>query len=71
MMNGNKNATLGSSNNKIEFGELKITGEIKVSLPDGSNIGQELMKSQEFRTSITRAVTSQLDKNINGGKTKP
>ena len=71
MMNGNKNATLGSSNNKIEFGELKITGEIKVSLPDGSNIGQELMKSQEFRTSVTRAVTSQLDKNINGGKTKP
>ena len=56
---------------KIEFGELKLTGEIKVSLPDGSNIGHELMKSQEFRTSVTRVVTSQLDKNREGGKIKP
>jgi hypothetical protein len=54
--------------NKIEFGELRITGEIKVSLPDGSNIGQDLMKSQEFKTSITRVVQSQLEKNNNGGK---
>lgn len=58
------------TSNKIEFGELKITGEIKVSLPDGSNIGQDLMKSQEFRTSITRVVQSQLEKNNNGGKNK-
>jgi len=56
--------------NKIEFGELKITGEIKVSLPDGSNIGQELIKSQEFKTSITRVVQAQLEKNNNGGKNK-
>jgi phosphoribosylcarboxyaminoimidazole (NCAIR) mutase len=57
--------------NKIEFGELRITGEIRVKMPDGTNIGQELIKSSEFRTSITRVITSQLDKNNNGGKLKP
>ena len=70
-MNGAKNATLGSSNNKIELGNINITGEIKLTMPDGTNIGQELVKSQEFRASITRVVTSQLDKNVNGGKIKP
>jgi hypothetical protein len=71
MMNGAKNATLGSSNNKIELGDINITGEIKLTMPDGTNIGQELIKSQEFKTSITRVVTSQLDKNREGGKIKP
>jgi hypothetical protein len=28
------------------------------------------LKSQEFKTAITRTVTSQLEKNINGGKNK-
>ena len=70
-MNGAKNATLGSSNNKIELGDINITGEIKLTMPDGTNIGQELIKSQEFKASITRVVTSQLDKNVNGGKIKP
>jgi hypothetical protein len=56
------------SSTKIELSELKITGEIKVTLPDGSNIGRDLLKSQEFRTSITRVVQSQLEKNNNGGK---
>lgn len=56
---------------KIEFDELKITGEIKIMLPDGTNIGRELMKNPEFKTSITRVVISQLDKNVNGGKNKP
>jgi hypothetical protein len=28
------------------------------------------MKSQEFKTSVTRVVTSQLEKNMNGGKNK-
>jgi hypothetical protein len=57
-------------NTKIEFGELVISGEIKVNLPGGTQIGTELMKSQEFKTAITRVVTSQLEKNINGGKNK-
>lgn len=57
--------------NKVEFGELKITGEIKVNLPDGSNIGKELIKSSEFKTSITRVVTTQLEMNREGGKIKP
>jgi hypothetical protein len=56
------------STSKIELGDLNITGEIKITLPGGTQIGQEIMKSQEFRTSITRIVTSQLDKNRNGGK---
>jgi uncharacterized small protein (DUF1192 family) len=68
-MRSNANSDMRTSN-KIEFGELKITGEIKVSLPDGSNIGQELIKSQEFKTSITRVVQAQLEKNNNGGKNK-
>jgi hypothetical protein len=63
--NGSSSRSAGS---KVEFGELKITGEIKVSLPDGSNIGQELIRSPEFRTSITRVVQAQLEKNNNGGK---
>jgi hypothetical protein len=57
--------------NKIELGNINITGEIKLTMPDGTNIGQELIKSQEFKASITRVVTSQLDKNVNGGKIKP
>jgi hypothetical protein len=65
---GGNSSSSRSAGSKVEFGELKITGEIKVSLPDGSNIGQELIKSQEFRTSITRVVQSQLEKNNNGGK---
>jgi hypothetical protein len=51
---------------KIEFGDLNITGEIKVSLPGGTQIGAELIKSSEFKSSITRVVQSQLEKNING-----
>jgi len=58
------------STSKIELGDLNITGEIKITLPGGGQIGQELIKSQEFKTSITRIVTSQLEKNINGGKSK-
>jgi hypothetical protein len=67
---GGSGSSNKSSSSKIEFGELKISGEIKVTLPDGSNIGQELIKSQEFRASITRIVQSQLEKNDNGGKHK-
>jgi hypothetical protein len=65
---GGNSSTSKSAGSKVEFGELKITGEIKVSLPDGSNIGKELIKSPEFRTSITRVVQAQLEKNNNGGK---
>jgi hypothetical protein len=57
--------------NKVEFGNINITGEIKITMPDGTNIGRELLKSPEFKASITRVVTTQLDKNINGGKIKP
>lgn len=60
----------GSNSNvsatKIEFGDLNITGEIKINLPGGSQIGAELIKSSEFKSSITRVVQSQLEKNING-----
>jgi hypothetical protein len=55
---------------KIEFDDININGEIKITLPGGTQIGQEIMKSQEFRSSITRIVTSQLEKNRNGGKTQ-
>lgn len=57
--------------NKVEFGNINITGEIKITMPDGTNIGRELLKSPEFKASITRVVTTQLDKNGNGGKIKP
>ena len=55
---------------KIEFGELNITGEIKINLPGSSTIGLELTKNQEFKTSITRIVQSQIEKQINGGKNR-
>lgn len=64
---------LGVENNgnnvmKVEFGEMVINGEIKVMLPGGTQIGTELLKSQDFKTAITRVVQSQINKNINGGK---
>jgi predicted nucleic acid-binding Zn-ribbon protein len=60
------NTNAGVSATKIEFGELNITGEIKVNLPGNSQIGSELLKSTEFKTAITRVVHSQVEKNING-----
>lgn len=60
------NTNAGVSATKIEFGELNITGEIKVNLPGGTQIGLELLKSTEFKSAITRTVQSQLEKNING-----
>lgn len=74
MMDSLKDRVSGGNNaptSKIELGDLNITGEIKITLPGGTQIGQEIMKSQEFRSSITRIVTSQLEKNRNGGKTQP
>jgi hypothetical protein len=59
-----------SAGNKVEFGELVISGDIKINLPGGTQIGAELIKSQEFKTAITRIVSTQLEKNINGGKNK-
>lgn len=62
------NNTKATSNSltKIEFGDLNITGEIKINLPGNSQIGSELLKSTEFKTAITRVVHSQVEKNING-----
>jgi hypothetical protein len=68
MKGGVKNSTPGGG--KIEFGELHITGEIKVSLPGGTQIGSELVKSPEFKSSITKMVNSQIEKNMNGGKNR-
>jgi hypothetical protein len=60
------NTNAGVSAIKIEFGELHITGDLNVKIPGGSQIGQELIKSSEFKSSITRIVTSQIEKNVNG-----
>ena len=70
MKGGSSSTSSGGSSNKIEFGELHITGEIKINLPGGTQMATELVKSQEFKSSITRIVTSQLEKNVNGGKHK-
>jgi hypothetical protein len=58
------------STSKIEFGELNITGEIKINIPGTTQMGVELAKNPEFKSAITRAVTSQLEKNLNGGKNR-
>jgi hypothetical protein len=55
---------------KIEFGDINISGEIKVNLPGTTQIGIELAKNPEFKTAIARAVNSQVEKNINGGKNR-
>jgi hypothetical protein len=70
MFGGSNNSSSAGSSNKIEFGELVISGEVKINLPGGTQIGTELMKSQEFKTAITRVVTSQLEKNMNNGKNR-
>lgn len=70
LMGGSNSATSAGTANKIEFGELVISGEIKINLPGGTQIGAELIKSQEFKSAITRIVSNQLEKNINGGKNK-
>jgi hypothetical protein len=53
-----------------KFEDLKVSGEIKITIPDNPGIAIDLMKDPNFVREITVAIQSQLEKNINGGKNK-
>jgi len=53
-----------------KFDDLKVSGEIKITIPDNPGIAIDLMKDPNFVREITVAIQSQLERNINGGKNK-
>ena len=62
------NSNVGQS--KIEFGDLNITGTIKIEIPGTKGIALEVANNSEFKSSIAKIVNSQIEKNINGGKNR-
>jgi len=58
------------SSTKIEFGDLNISGNIKVEMPGNTTMAIELAKNTEFKSSIVKLVHSQLEKTLNGGKNR-
>jgi len=55
---------------KIEFGDINISGTIKIDIPGTTGMAIELAKNPEFKASITRIVNAQVEKNSNGGKNR-
>lgn len=77
-VNGNKDLAKaiggGSSNVKHEFGELRINGSIELKGPNGMSTNldiNELLKNQEFRTSIASMVGTEFKRIPNMGKVQP
>ena len=56
---------------KIEFGELKIKGNVTVDIPNGNNMNIDLTKDPFFIREITRLIQEQLRTDIGGGKLSP
>jgi hypothetical protein len=58
---------MNSNGNMIHrFDELKISGDIKISLPGGNNISTGLISDPTFIKNMTRLVNIQISENING-----
>ena len=55
---------------KHEFGDIHINGEIKVTSPGNPGLSVDLLKNPQFKSDITRIITSQLERNRNGGKNR-
>lgn len=60
----------GSNIVKHEFGDLNINGSLTVSSPGNPGADIDVMKDPEFRRTITKIITTELEKNKNGGKNK-
>lgn len=65
-----KAASSGSSTMTINFGDIKIDGEIKVSAPGNPGFAIDISKDPKFQREITRIVHNETSKVINGGKMK-
>lgn len=61
----------GGVGGKVEFGNLKIDGTIKLEMPNGTKVDSEITKDPFFVREITRLVQEQLSMNFNGGKLNP
>jgi hypothetical protein len=61
-------AMSGNGNVSHRFEELKITGDITISLPGGNKISTELINDPTFIKNMTRLVNIQISENINGKK---
>lgn len=55
---------------KIEVADINVSGTIKLEIPGTSGMAIELTKNPEFKSSIAKLVSSQIDKNTNGGKNR-
>lgn len=60
----------GSNMVKHEFGDLNINGSLTISSPGNPGAEIDVMKDPEFRRTITKIITTELEKNKNGGKNK-
>lgn len=68
---GNKKLAEAISGNGYvthRFEELKISGDITISLPGGNKISTELINDPTFIKNMTRLVNIQISENINGKK---
>jgi hypothetical protein len=65
------NNNTGNSNGEVthKFDELKISGDITISLPGGDKITTELIKDRRFIKNITKIINIQLDETKNSMKT--
>jgi hypothetical protein len=78
-VNGNKDLAQaisggGNSSVKHEFGELRINGSIELKGVNGMSTNldiNELLKNQEFRTSIASMVGTEFKRIPNMGKVQP
>lgn len=55
---------------KVDFAEITINGKLEVVSPGNPGLSVDLLKDPQIRRDITRIVSSELQKNINGGKNR-
>jgi hypothetical protein len=56
---------------KVEFGELKISGEITLKNNNGSTVEVDILRDPFFIKEMTKLIQQQLSMNIGGGKLNP
>jgi hypothetical protein len=64
------NKNTGNQTMKVDFGEITINGKIEVMSPGNPGLSVDLMKDPSFKRDIARVVSSEIEKNRNGGKNK-
>ena len=63
-------ATQGNNIVHHTFGEINISGVIKLESPGNPGASVDLMKNNEFKRDITRVISAELEKQRVGGKNK-